>query len=76
MAVRRDALSALGLSLATTGRNLGPCFAWGAIVVAGMALSAATGLLALVVVFPVLGRGTWDACGNGTKDQWLTGFPP
>jgi uncharacterized membrane protein len=61
MAERRDALTALGLSLATTAQNLAPCLAWGAIVAVGMALSAATGLLALVVVFPVLGHGTWHA---------------
>lgn len=59
MAERRDALTAMGLSLATTTRNLAPCVAWGAIVTAGMALSAATGLLALIIVFPVLGHGTW-----------------
>lgn len=61
MAERRDALTAMGLSLSTTIQNLGPCVAWGAIVAAGMALSAATGLVALIVVFPVLGHGTWHA---------------
>lgn len=58
---RGDALTALGLSFATTVRNLAPCIAWGGIVAAGIALSAVTGLLALVVVFPVLGHGTWHA---------------
>lgn len=61
MVERRDALTALGLSFATTTRNLAPCLAWGAVVAAGMALSAATGLVALVVAFPVLGHGTWHA---------------
>lgn len=61
MAEKRDALTAMGLSLATTTQNLAPCIAWGVIVAAGMALSAATGLLALIVVFPVLGHGTWHA---------------
>ncbi len=61
MAERRDALTAMGLSFAMTTANLAPCLAWGAIVAAGMALSAATGLLALVAVFPVLGYGTWHA---------------
>lgn len=59
MAERRDALTALGLSLALTVQNLAPCLTWGAIVAAGMALSAATGLIALAVVFPLLGHGTW-----------------
>ncbi len=57
----RDALTALGTSLATTLQNLRPCIAWGGVVTAGMALSAATGLLGLAVVFPVLGFGTWHA---------------
>lgn len=61
MAERRDALTAMGLSFASTMQNLGPCLAWGAIVAIGMALSVATGLLALIVVFPVLGHGTWRA---------------
>ncbi|RYG89976.1 DUF2189 domain-containing protein [Loktanella sp. IMCC34160] len=61
MIERRDALTAMGLSLAMTTRNLAPCLAWGAIITAGMALAAATGLLALVLVFPVLGHGTWHA---------------
>lgn len=58
---RRDALTALGLSFAMTTQNLRPCIAWGGIVAIGMALSAATGLLGLAVVFPVLGYGSWHA---------------
>lgn len=61
LAGQNDALTAMGLSFAMTTANLAPCLAWGAIVAAGMALSAATGLLALAVVFPVLGYGTWHA---------------
>ena len=61
MVERRDALTAMGLSFAMTTHNLAPCLAWGAIIAAGMGLAAATGLLALVVVFPVLGHGTWHA---------------
>jgi uncharacterized membrane protein len=60
--VRRcDALTALGLSFAMTTHNLRPCLAWGGIVAAGMAIGAATGLMGLIVVFPVLGYGTWHA---------------
>lgn len=58
---RRDALTAMGLSFAITVNNLRPCLLWGGIVTVGMALSALTGLLALVVVFPILGHGTWHA---------------
>lgn len=59
MAKRRDALTALGLSFAMTTQNLRPALAWGAIVAAGLAMSAATGGLGLIVVYPVLGHGTW-----------------
>jgi len=69
MAEQRDALTAMGMSFAMTVQNLRPAFAWGAIVVAGLALSAATGLLGLVVVFPVLGYGTWHAwCAIGAGE--------
>lgn len=61
LAERSDALTALGVSFVMTMQNLGPCLVWGFIVAVGMAVSAATGLLALVVVFPVLGHGTWHA---------------
>lgn len=61
MAERRDALTAMGLSLALTIQNLRVCLAWGSVVVAGIALSTATGLLGLAVIFPVLGHGSWHA---------------
>lgn len=61
MTEKRDALTAMGLSFAMTTHNIRPCLGWGVIVVVGMLLSAATGLLALAVVFPVLGHGTWHA---------------
>ncbi len=59
MAERRDALTALGTSFAMTTQNLAPALAWGVIVAAGLALSAATGLVGLIVIYPVLGHGTW-----------------
>jgi len=68
MSSKRDALTAMGLSFAMTTHNIRPCLAWGAIIVFGMALSSVTGLLALAIVFPVLGHGTWHAwraiCGG------------
>ena len=57
----RDALTAMGRSFALTAQNLAPMLAWGAIVTAGLALSILTGLAALLLVFPVLGHGTWHA---------------
>ncbi len=69
MVERRDALTALGLSFAMTTHNLRPCLAWGGIVAAGMMFSAATGLLGLIVVFPVLGFGTWHAWRDIAVDE-------
>lgn len=61
VARRTDALTAMGLSFAMTVQNLRPMLAWGALVATGLAVSAATGLIGLVVIFPVLGHGTWHA---------------
>ncbi|HRY08005.1 MAG TPA: DUF2189 domain-containing protein [Hyphomicrobiaceae bacterium] len=61
MAKKTDALTALGLSFTMTTHNLPVALAWAAIVVAGIALSVATALVGLVVIFPVLGHGTWHA---------------
>lgn len=61
MSERRDALTALGTSFGMTTSNLPSTLTWGAIVVAGVALSVATGLVGLIVIYPVLGHGTWHA---------------
>lgn len=58
---RTDALTAMGLSFAMTVQNLRPMLAWGAVVTLGLAVSALTGLVGLIVIFPVLGHGTWHA---------------
>jgi len=58
---RVDALTALGTSFAMTTQNLRIVLPWVGIVVAGFALSVATGLLGLIVIFPLLGHGTWHA---------------
>jgi len=65
---RVDALTALGTSLAITTQNLRAVLPWGVIVTLGFALSAATGLLGLIVIFPLLGHGTWHA--------WVALRPP
>jgi uncharacterized membrane protein len=58
---RTDALTAMGSSLALVWYNLPALLVWGAIVAASFALAVATGLLGLIVIFPVLGHGTWHA---------------
>ena len=58
---RTDALTAMGISLTLVWNNLGVMLVWGAIVVALFAISLLTGLLGLIVIFPLLGHATWHA---------------
>jgi len=58
---RVDALTAMGTSVALVWHNRVALITWGAIVLAGFLLSLATGLLALIVVFPIIGHATWHA---------------
>lgn len=65
---RVDALTALGTSFAITTQNLRAVLPWGVIVTLGFVLATATGLLGLIVIFPLLGHGTWHA--------WVALRPP
>lgn len=56
-----DALTAMGLSAALVWHNLPTMLTWAAIVVVLVALSVLPAFLGLIVVFPVLGHGTWHA---------------
>jgi uncharacterized membrane protein len=56
-----DALTAMGQSWALVWNNRRAMVVWGAIVLALFLISLATALLALVVVFPLLGHATWHA---------------
>lgn len=56
-----DALTAMGTSWALVWNNRRPMIVWGAIVVGLFLLSLATGLVGLVIVFPLLGHATWHA---------------
>jgi len=58
---RVDALTAMGTSTALVWNNLPVMLTWGAIVLALFLFSLATGLLGLIVIFPMLGHGTWHA---------------
>lgn len=58
---RVDALTAMGSSVAYVWHNLVTMLVWGAIVLALFVLSLVTGLIGLIVAFPVLGHGTWHA---------------
>ncbi|OSJ33770.1 hypothetical protein BSZ19_14225 [Bradyrhizobium japonicum] len=58
---RLDALTAMGTSMALVWNNRPVVLTWGAIVLALFLLSVATGMLGLIIVFPLLGHGTWHA---------------
>ncbi len=65
---RVDALTAMGRSVALVWNNLPVMLAWGAIVVALFIASVASGLVGLIVVFPLVGHGTWHAY----REIWLS----
>ena len=56
-----DAFTAMGTSISMVFRNLPVMLMWGAIVLVLFAISVATGLLGLIVVFPLLGHATWHS---------------
>lgn len=56
-----DSATAMGTSVRLVWHNLPVMLAWGTLVLALFLLSLATGLIGLVVVFPLLGHGTWHA---------------
>ncbi|SMQ68707.1 Uncharacterized membrane protein [Devosia lucknowensis] len=57
----KDAFSAMGLSLSFVTNNTPATLVWAALVVALVLFSIGTGLLALVIIFPLLGHATWHA---------------
>ena len=62
MLVKRvDAFTAMGSSTALVWNNLPVMLTWGAIVLALFLLTLTTGMVGLIIVFPVLGHGTWHA---------------
>ncbi len=58
---RVDALTAMGTSMALVWNNLPVMLTWGAIVLVLFVVGLAPGMLGLILVFPVLGHGTWHA---------------
>jgi uncharacterized membrane protein len=58
---RTDALTAMGTSMAIVWNNVTPMIAWGGIVLALFAISAITGFLGFIIIFPLLGHATWHA---------------
>jgi uncharacterized membrane protein len=56
-----DALTAMGSSMALVWNNLRVMLIWAIIVLALFLLSLATGMLGLIVIYPLLGHATWHA---------------
>ncbi|HWL48135.1 MAG TPA: DUF2189 domain-containing protein [Sphingomonadaceae bacterium] len=58
---RLDALTAMGTSWALVIHNLPALLVWAAIVLVLSVFSLVTGMLGLILVFPLLGHATWHA---------------
>ncbi|HEV7435384.1 MAG TPA: DUF2189 domain-containing protein [Pseudorhizobium sp.] len=56
-----DAFSAMGLSMSLVWNNLPALLVWGALVMALTAASLLTGLIGMILIFPLLGHATWHA---------------
>ncbi len=58
---KTDAFTAMGTSISRVWNNLPVMLAWGSIVLALTLFGLITGLLGLILVFPLLGHATWHA---------------
>ncbi|MFV0336536.1 MAG: DUF2189 domain-containing protein [Tropicimonas sp.] len=69
MSRKTDALTAMGVSFVMTVQNLKLMLAWGALVALALIVALLTGFLGLIVIFPVLGHGTWHAYAAIAGDE-------
>jgi uncharacterized membrane protein len=58
---RVDALTAMAASMKLVWNNLLPMLAWGAMLLLLFAACVATGLIGMIIIFPLLGHATWHA---------------
>lgn len=63
---RVDAFTAMGTSMALVWNNFAPMVIWGATILALSLICLGTGLLGLIVIFPLLGHATWHAYATVT----------
>ncbi|WP_242224249.1 DUF2189 domain-containing protein [Shinella zoogloeoides] len=61
LAEKTDAFTAMGTSISLVFRNLPVMLTWGGIVLILTLIGIATGLVGLIVIFPLLGHGTWHS---------------
>ena len=73
---RTDALTAMGSSMALVCNNLRVMLIWGAIVLVLFLVSVATGMLGLIVIYPLLGHATWHAYREVQPEPGVTGDEP
>lgn len=64
---RIDAFTAMGTSIALSWANKGIAIVWGAIILVLFLFSLATGFLGLIIIFPIIGHGTWHAYRTMTQ---------
>lgn len=58
---RTDVFTAMAISMNTVWHNMGVMLPWGVIVVLLALLNLVSGLLTMIIVFPLLGHATWHA---------------
>jgi uncharacterized membrane protein len=58
---RTDLVTAIVTSINAVLRNRKVMLLWATTIVGGMLFSVVTGLLGLVVIFPIIGHATWHA---------------
>ena len=73
---KTDAFTAMGSSISLTWHNLPVMLAWGAIVLGLFVLCLLTGLLGLIVFFPVMGHATWHVYKAIRLEPGSTIFAP
>jgi uncharacterized membrane protein len=56
-----NVFGAIFTSIRATARNFAPMLLWAALITALLLIAAATGFIALVVIFPWLGLASWSA---------------
>mgnify|MGYP006210318041 CR=1 FL=1 len=64
-----NVFAAVATSVRAVNANFFPLLLWAVIIIALLLASAATGFLALVVVFPWLGLASWHAYGDVVLGQ-------
>ena len=66
---RVDALTAMGTSMKLVWNNIAPMVAWGAMVLLLFVACVATGLVGMIIIFPLLGHATWHAYRAVTRPE-------